>query len=48
MDAVLVKAASAKDNLIRLTVDIPRDNLTVDIFDYIDKPVDIRIPNEKE
>lgn len=48
MDAILVKVTSLKDNQIRLTVDMSRENLTVDPFDYIDKYIDIRVPDESE
>jgi hypothetical protein len=46
MDAVLVKVTSLKDGFIRLTLDMAKDKMTVDPFDYIDKAVDLRIPDE--
>lgn len=48
MDAILVKMQSAKGEMVRLTVDIPKKNVTVDLMDYIDKPINITIPDEKE
>jgi len=48
MDAILTKVTSLKDNQIRLTIDMNRDDLTVDILDYVDKFLDVRIPDEKE
>lgn len=45
MDAVLTKVQSAKDEMIQLTVVMPRKNATVDMLDYVDKVVEIRIPD---
>lgn len=48
MDAVLIKVSSTKDDMVRLTIDMPRQNLTVDILEFIDQQIDIRIPDEKK
>jgi hypothetical protein len=49
MDAVLTSVASAKGDMVKLTMVMRRDALgSVDIFEYIDKGLDVRIPDEKE
>lgn len=48
MDATLIKASSAKDDKIRLTFDVPRQSVTVDIFEYVDKIVDIKISDAQK
>lgn len=48
MEGTLVKFSSGKDDLIRLTIDIPKDKLTVDIVEYKDKKLDVRVPDERE
>lgn len=47
MEGVLQKMQSAKDETVRLTIDIPKKNVTVDFMDYIDKPINVTIPDEK-
>lgn len=47
MDGILVKVQSAKDSTVRVTIDIPKDRVTVDLMDYVDKPIDVRIPDEE-
>jgi|GEM_PF-6808960 len=47
MDGKLIKVASAKDEMVRLTIEMPRGSLTVDIMEFVDKTLDIRIPDER-
>jgi len=46
MDAILTKVTSAKDDMVVITLRAYKDAITVDLFDYIDKPVDLRVKDE--
>lgn len=46
MEGKLVKVSSAKDEMVRLVIDVPRKNLTVDILEFIEKNLDVRILDE--
>jgi len=48
LEGILLKMQSAKGENVRLTVDIPKKNVTVDLMDFIDKPINVTIPDEKE
>ena len=47
MEGMLVKVSSAKDDTARLTIDVPRKNLTVDILEFVNKPIEVKIPDEQ-
>lgn len=48
MEGILVKMQSAKDGFVQLTIKISKDKVTVDFMDYVDKPINVTIPDEKE
>lgn len=46
MDVVLRKVASAKDDMVVITLVAHKDSITVDLFDYIDRLMDLRVTDE--
>jgi hypothetical protein len=48
LDAILEKVQSAKGETIKLTVVMVKKNATVDLMDYVGKPINVTIPDEKE
>lgn len=48
MDAVLASVASAKDDMVKLTFFMKRTDLgSIDPFEYINKPMDLRVKDEE-
>lgn len=41
MEGTLVKVTSLKDKMIRITVDVHQDDITGNIWDYIEKQVEL-------
>ena len=48
LEGILLKMQSAKGENVRLTIDIPKKNVTVDLMDFIDKPINVTIPDEEK